>query len=125
MLPVDPERGIGYYLENWSFIPEEEVMKQINSRVGEPPVNIWTDLVKNYPDIELYPNERPKSFTNMVHELLNWLQCYDDGWDSKSSPEYGAPKLGQVPAHLVEVMQDFFEEHISKDTIETLRKVKF
>ena len=53
-------------------------MKEINSMYGEPPVNIWTDLVENNPDIELYPNENPKSFTNMIHELLNWLQCYDD-----------------------------------------------
>ena len=102
-------------------------MKEILSMHGDPPANIWAELVDLHPEIELYPKERPKSFTQMIHELVNWLPCYDDDWDPKSSPVYGASELGKVPPGLVKVMQDWWNngENISKGTIDTLRKVKF
>tara|TARA_X000001036_G_C20357904_1_gene675281 strand:+ start:120 stop:503 length:384 start_codon:yes stop_codon:yes gene_type:complete len=127
MVEFNPELPIRYYLENWSFASEEVVMKEILSMHGDPPANIWAELVDLHPEIELYPKERPKSFTQMIHELVNWLPCYDDDWDPKSSPVYGASELGKVPPGLVKVMQDWWNngENISKGTIDTLRKVKF
>ena len=75
---VDTERGIDYYLENWAYMPGELVMTKIKEHVSEPSLEIWNDLVEAHPEIELYPNERPKTFVNMIHELINWLPCIKD-----------------------------------------------
>ena len=114
---VDTERGIDYYLENWAYMPGELVMTKIKEHVSEPSLEIWNDLVEAHPEIELYPNERPKTFVNMIHELINWLPCIkDDKWDTKSSPV--------DETELVQVMCDFFKRNISEATIETLRKAQ-
>ena len=113
---IDTRRGINYYLENWTYISGEQVMKNIKELVSEPSLDIWDDLVEAYPDIELYPNERPKTFVNMIHELINWLPCKDDDWETKSSPV--------DETELVRVMRDFFIQNISEQTIETLRKAQ-
>ena len=113
---IDTRRGINYYLENWTYISGEQVMKNIKELVSEPSLDIWDDLVEAYPDIELYPNERPKTFVNMIHELINWLPCKDDDWETKSSPV--------DETELVRVMRDFFIQNLSEQTIETLRKAQ-
>ena len=100
-------------------------MKEINHLSAQPALNIWTELVILCPGIELYPTENPKTYVNMIHELINWLQCKDDSWSNSSSPEYGAPKEGQVPPELVAVMKEFFETNITEDSVKTLGKVKF
>ena len=113
---IDKRRGINYYLEKWAHISGEMVMKEIKELVSEPCLDIWNDLVKDHPKIELYPNEKPKTFVNMIHELINWLPCKDDKWETKSSPV--------DETELVQVMCQFFTDNISEQTIETLRKAQ-
>ena len=52
----------------------------------------------------------------MIHELINWLPCKDDKWETKSSPV--------DETELVQVMCQFFTDNISEQTIETLRKAQ-
>ena len=113
---VDTRRGIDYYLENWAYLSGDLVMKEIKEFVSEPSLDIWNDLVENHPEIELYPNERPKTFVYMIHELINWLPCKDNEWETKSSPV--------DETELVQVMREFFTDNISEATIKTLRKAK-
>ena len=113
---VNTTLDIGYYLENWAYMPGKLVMTKIKQFVDEPSLDIWNDLVESNPGVELYPSERPKTFVNMIHELINWLPCKDDQWKTKSSPV--------DDTEVVQVMRDFFELHISEATIETLRKAR-
>jgi len=113
---IDTERGINYFLENWVAMPDERISMNIKKGENEPALNVWNELVEEYPKIELYPNERPKSFVNMIHELINWLQCMDDQWRLESSP-IEDPKL-------VEHMERFFEDEISPASREALRKAQ-
>jgi len=104
----------GHYLDNIADVREEKIMVQIEQCQG-PASDIWDELVKKHPGIELNPHERPKSFTNMIHELLNWIDCCDDDWNPEKRPP-------QVPLELVKFMKGFFDEHISEGTMKVLRK---
>jgi len=113
---IDTERGINFFLEDWVEMPDEMISMKIKEGENKLAQNVWNELVEKHPKIELYPNERPKYFVNMIHELINWLQCMDDQWRLESSPI--------EDRKLVERMERFFEDEISPASREALRKAQ-
>ena len=109
MSGIDTKLSLVYYLENWVNIPESELERNIRMFQEEPELEIWTNFKEKFPEIILYPSTS-NTCGDMLHELLNWLVCYDNDWDQQSRPEY---ELGdKIPVNLIQHMKHFFETNV-------------
>ena len=118
--------GVNGYLENLQFLPEEIITREVKEVARFPVPEIWTELVRLCPSVELYPGERPKNMSNVIHELLSWLACKDADWDA-NIPCYqqGSNEGDVVDNEAIEAMKEFFDKNVSEQSIEVLRKIMF
>ena len=121
MSGIDTTLSLVYYLENWINIPESELERNIRMFQEEPELEIWTNFKEKFPEILLYPSSKSSTCGGMLHELLNWLVCYDNDWDQQSRPDY---ELGgsKIPVYLIEHMKNFFETNVIK-VVDVLRRI--
>ena len=111
MSGIDTKLSLVYYLENWVNIPESELERNIRMFQEEPELEIWTNFKEKFPGIILFPSTTSNTCGDMLHELLNWLVCYDNDWDQQSRPEYELGG-GKIPVNLIQHMKHFFETNV-------------
>ena len=121
MPDIDTSLSLVYYLENWVNIPESELERNIRMFREEPELEIWTDFKEEYPNNILYRSITTKTCGDMLHELLNWLECYNNDWDQQSRPEYESGG-GQIPVDLIKHMKEFFETNVIS-VVDVLTKI--
>jgi hypothetical protein len=114
-------------IANWGAASAENATKEAKMSAEFSPPDSWFELVESCPDIELYPGERPKTMENVIHELQNWLACFDADWKDNFPCYQQGEKTGtELDPSVVKLMEEFWEKKLDHISIpDVLRKISF
>jgi len=118
---MSPQNSMNNFLENLIVKNWQQCMDEFSDTEAHPD---WAILVDRCNEIALYPDEQPKSMVNFIHELLNWIDCLDSGFENPPTYQQGERK-GQLADELaVDTMKWYFTDILTNYAIDALRKLR-